>query len=568
MSLTSLIVEYIWTDVDGITFRSKTRMFYGELATKLDTDPKDYPEWTYDGSSTGDVNTCGEVGSQTECRLVPYFVYTAPESHIVDRYVLCMSKEIRDTEFCEMCNTTECVCLDAPDAAPCCQNRCNLLTPETNEIIIDQNAMIEQDSIGAEDEKEDGEEPSTITNTSVSDEETAESEEEMDDETIEHILNAEDDDIGALYEDDFRPTLPKKVFENHTSYARRGNDDAIDMWRVHPKVWKHRPQIGFEQEFFVIDPETGYPVGFVQSACPFNRVLSHLGLRPRYTPVSGKQGPYYCSNGSPKAQLRDMMDEVLLVAREMEIGVAGFNYEVAPGQAEFQVFGDAWEACNDLVMLRFLLVRTAEKYGLKIDFSPVVVRGQNNNINNSGCHVNFSTEKMRAKGGLDYIYAFLDFLSETAEEYPPYSCKYVFESLYGKGVCERLTGRLETSHWTDFTWDIGTRDTSVRIPIGVSEAKCGYFEDRRPGANVNPYVIAWYIFERVLAFENIVYAANIERQLRAKAAKAAKEVATQLNCESAQPDKPVDGFEPEQSEDEEDELPKSIAGKVLSALGF
>ena len=128
----SLIVEYIWTDVDGITVRSKTRVFYGELATKLDTDPKNYPEWTYDGSSTGDVNNYGEIGSQTECRLVPYFVYTAPESHTVDRYVLCMSKEIRDTEFCEMCNTTECVCLDAPDDAPCCQNKCNLSTPETN----------------------------------------------------------------------------------------------------------------------------------------------------------------------------------------------------------------------------------------------------------------------------------------------------------------------------------------------------------------------------------------------------------------------------------------------------
>jgi len=571
MSLTSLIVEYIWTDVDGITFRSKTRMFYGELATKLDTDPKDYPEWTYDGSSTGDVNTCGEIGSQTECRLVPYFVYTAPESHTVDRYVLCMSKEIRDTEFCEMCNTTECVCLDAPDDATCCQNRCNLSTPETNEI-IDQNAMIAHDSVSGEEEMEDGEEPSATTNTSVSDEEPEASEEEMDDETIEHILNAEDDDIGALYEDDFRPNWPEKDFENHTSYARQANDDAIDFWMVNPKIWKHRPMIGFEQEFFVIDPETGYPVGFVQSACPFNRVLSHLGLRPRYTPVSGRQGPYYCSNGFPKAQLREMMDEVLLVAREMEIGVAGFNYEVAPGQAEFQVFGEAWEACNDLVMLRFLLVRTAEKYGLSIDFRPVVVRGQN--INNSGCHVNFSTEKMRVKGGLDYIYAFLDFLSETAEEYPH---KYVFESVYGKDVCERLTGRLETSHWMDFTWDIGTRDTSVRIPINVSEAKCGYFEDRRPGANVNPYVIAQYIFERVLRFENLVYAANIERHHRAQAAKDAKQsqAATDAEISQTQPDtvQPSDEFKPEdpvqqEESDDEDETPKSIAGKVLSALGF
>jgi len=533
----SLIVEYIWTDTDGITFRSKTKMFYGEQATKLDTDPKDYPLWTYDGSSTGDVNNYGTPGCQTECRLVPYFVYTAPEGHATDRYVLCMSKEIRDTEFCELCNTTECVCLDAPDEMPeCSQNKCTMNT------CIDET-------------------DTETVNTSL------DSDSELDDETIENYLNAEDDDINALYVDDFRPNWPEKNFEDHTSYARKSNDEAIDWWRIHPKIWKHQPMIGFEQEFFVIDPETGFPVGFVQSACPFNRVLSHLGLRPRYTPVSGKQGPYYCSNGFPKAQLREMMDEVLVIARDMNIGVAGFNYEVAPGQAEFQVFGDAWDACNDLVMLRFLLVRTAEKYGLKIDFRPVVVRGQN--INNSGCHVNFSTQKMRADGGLNYIYAFLEYLSDNQEAFPN---KYEFENLYGRDVCERLTGRLETSDWRDFTWDIGTRDTSVRIPISVSEAKCGYFEDRRPGANVNPYVIAWYIFDQVLQFDALVQAVNDERRTKAQAVKDAKKAVAAAN--QTLTNQPIDEFtpeepiEPEEDSSAEEERTTSIAGKVLNALGF
>ena len=556
----SLIVEYIWTDTDGINFRSKTKMFYGDEAMKLETDPKDYPEWTYDGSSTGDVNNYGEFGAQTECRLVPYFVYTAPEGHTADRYVLCMSKEIRDTAFCEPCNTTECVCLNAPDEMPaCCQNKCNMDTPIT------------QPSTEPSTEPNDCQDES-VPDESVPDEsapdESVPDESEMDDEEIEEYLNAEDDDISALYDDEYKANWPDNAYENHTSYVRQENDDAIDMWQVHPKIWKHRPQIGFEQEFFVIDPETGYPVGFVQSACPFTRALSHLGLRPRYTPVSGSQGPYYCSNGFPMAQLREMMDEVLLTAREMEIGVAGFNYEVAPGQAEFQVFGDAWEACNDLVMLRFLLVRTAEKYGLKIDFRPVVVRGQN--INNSGCHVNFSTAKMRDAEGLDYIYAFLEFLSDNQEAFPN---KYVFENLYGRGVCERLTGRLETSHWMDFTWDVGTRDTSVRIPISVYEGKCGYFEDRRPGANVNPYVISWHIFEKVLQFENLIYAANIERRNRAQAAKDAKEAAAKSSENLTNTTQPSDEFTPEEAiaseeTDSEDEQPKSIAGKVLNALGF
>jgi glutamine synthetase len=498
MSTNTLIAEYIWTDADGITFRSKTRVFTGEAADKLDIEPTEYPQWTYDGSSTGDVNTHGSIGCQTECRLVPYFVYTAPECETVDRYVLCMSKEIRDSRFCELCNTTECVCLDAPDEEPaCCHKECNLGETESD---------------------------------------------------------------NCIAEDCNEPEHPDISFETRTSYARCDNDAAIEFWQKNTTDDEHKPMVGFEQEFFVIDPNTGYPVGFVPSACPFTRALSHLGLRPRYTPVSGPQGPYYCSNGFPRAQLRDMMDEVLATAREMEIGIAGFNYEVAPGQAEFQVFGDAWEACNDLVMLRFLLVRIAETYGYKIDFRPVVVRGQN--INNSGCHVNFSTQQMRAEGGIDYIYSFMDYLSDVADAYPH---QYVFENLYGRGVCERLTGRLETSYWMDFSWGIGTRDTSVRIPIGVYEAKCGYFEDRRPGANVNPYVITHYIMNQVLDFESSKNSTTEQDNSQETASNTAT---NNIECDFQPETNIVEETDTETNADENDMPYRSIGSMVLSALGF
>jgi glutamine synthetase len=490
----SLIAEYIWTDVDGVTFRSKTRVFKGEDAGRLDIVPSEYPKWTYDGSSTGDVNTYGVSGSQTECQLVPYFVYTAPESHAVDKYVLCMSKEIRDSLFCESCNTSEeCVCFDTSNESPdCCPK-------QFNRSIQDDNLQ-----------------PCETTKNKV--------------------------DSG----------YPNVKFETYTSFARHANDEAIDFWgNISNSIDIHKPMVGFEQEFFVIDPNTGYPVGFVQSACPFTRALSHLGLRPRYTPVSGPQGPYYCSNGFPKAQLRKMMDHVMLLANEMEIGLAGFNYEVAPGQAEFQVFGDVWEACNDLVMLRFLLVRTAEEYGFRIDFRPVVVRGQN--INNSGCHVNFSTQKMRDEGGLPYIYSFMEYLYDNSEAFPQ---KYVFENMYGAGVCERLTGRLETSNWMDFSWGIGTRDTSVRIPISVYEANCGYFEDRRPGANVNPYVITKHIMSQILNFEKMEQVSSEDDTTAGESAIESEfKPETKLDDESNNingPEKPY----------------RSIGSMVLSALGF
>ena len=182
----------------------------------------------------------------------------------------------------------------------------------------------------------------------------------------------------------------------------------------------------------------------------------------------------------------------------------------------------------------------------------------------------YAVAKFIDEGGLDYIYAFLEFISDNQEAFPN---KYEFENLYGHGVCERLTGRLETSDWRDFTWDVGTRDTSVRIPISVFEAKCGYFEDRRPAANVNPYIISWNMFNWVLRFENLVYAANVERRNRAQVAKDAKDAVAKACENQTNAAQPSDEFTPEEEiaseeSESEDEQPKSIAGKVLNALGF
>jgi len=61
-------------------------------------------------------------------------------------------------------------------------------------------------------------------------------------------------------------------------------------------------------------------------------------------------------------------------------------------------------------------------------------------------------------------------------------------AVYGKDNCMRLTGLHETSSMNKFTWGIGTRNTSVRIPNATVKNSCGYFEDRRPAANIDPYL--------------------------------------------------------------------------------
>jgi len=68
---------------------------------------------------------------------------------------------------------------------------------------------------------------------------------------------------------------------------------------------------------------------------------------------------------------------------------------------------------------------------------------------------------------------------------------------YGAGLEDRLTGAHETAHWSKFSYGVSDRGASVRIPAHVARDKRGYIEDRRPNANVDPYVVARLITETV-----------------------------------------------------------------------
>ena len=61
--------------------------------------------------------------------------------------------------------------------------------------------------------------------------------------------------------------------------------------------------------------------------------------------------------------------------------------------------------------------------------------------------------------------------------------------VYGQFNNERLTGLHETSSIDDFSWGISNRGKSIRIPLNVAKEGCGYLEDRRPAANLDPYLV-------------------------------------------------------------------------------
>ena len=68
---------------------------------------------------------------------------------------------------------------------------------------------------------------------------------------------------------------------------------------------------------------------------------------------------------------------------------------------------------------------------------------------------------------------------------------------YGDNT-KRLTGLHETSSKTTFTYGVGARDASVRIPTTTAAEKRGYIEDRRPASDIDPYLVAALICDTTL----------------------------------------------------------------------
>tara|TARA_Y100000389_G_scaffold162869_1_gene165820 strand:- start:12670 stop:13680 length:1011 start_codon:yes stop_codon:yes gene_type:complete len=229
------------------------------------------------------------------------------------------------------------------------------------------------------------------------------------------------------------------------------DDDDEDFW------------FGFEQEYFLWDTLTDLPPGFPENGYP----------RP--------QGPYYCSVGASNAYGRECVEEHFDACIEAGINVEGINAEVAAGQWEFQIFAKgAKRAGDETWVARYLLERTAERYGYAIEYHPKPLG--NTDWNGSGMHANFSNSAMRDSGDEKVF-------TKICEEFGKNIDRHI--SVYGADNDQRLTGLHETQSINEFSYGVSDRGASIRIPVGtVEDGWKGRLEDRRPASNADPYKVA------------------------------------------------------------------------------
>src|SRR5437588_75202 len=105
-----------------------------------------------------------------------------------------------------------------------------------------------------------------------------------------------------------------------------------------------------------------------------------------------------------------------------------------------------------------------------------------------GAHTNFSTKEMRQDGGLNVVREAMKKLEAKHDQHIV---------VYGAHNEERLTGLHETSPIHAFRVGDFDRGASVRIPMATINAGKGYFEDRRPAANMDPYQVCAILIETV-----------------------------------------------------------------------
>ena len=274
----------------------------------------------------------------------------------------------------------------------------------------------------------------------------------------------------AIYPNPFHKNLENAWLLLCDCYNKDGTPHAtnarVQCAQTETACAAEEPIFGIEQEYVLYDRAKEAPYQWASAA----------------DPGCGGQGPYYCGVGGDRCFGRKIVDQHLHACLHAGIEICGTNAEVMASQWEFQIGPlPATQVSDQLWMARYILLRITEEHGCCATFHPKPMR----TWNGSGGHTNFSTAAMRGSkpDSNDAIDAIMDACTKLQAKHAEHM------AVYGRDNAERMTGLHETSSMHECTWGVSDRGRSIRIPRHVANQGHGYLEDRRPAANLDPYLV-------------------------------------------------------------------------------
>ena len=164
--------------------------------------------------------------------------------------------------------------------------------------------------------------------------------------------------------------------------------------------------------------------------------------------------------------------------------ISGTNAEVMPGQWEFQIGPvGAVEVGDQLYVARWLLHRIAEDYDVVVTFDAKPTKGDWN-----GAGATPTSRPRRCVRATSAIEKACKALGKNGD---------LHVKNYGHGIEEPPHGQARDGPWNEFSYGVSDRGASIRIPWQVDKDGKGYIEDRRPNANMDPYMVARLMVETV-----------------------------------------------------------------------
>lgn len=293
-----------------------------------------------------------------------------------------------------------------------------------------------------------------------------------------------------IFKDPFRPRADglDNILVMCDTYTPAGEAIPTNTRAIAAKAFEGKEDeevwFGLEQEFTLFNLDQRTPLGWPKNGVP-NRA----------------QGPYYCSAGPENSFGRAVTDAMYRCCLYAGLEISGTNGEVMPGQQEYQIGPCVGiDAGDQLFMSRYILQRVCEEFQVYCTLHPKpIVEGD---WNGAGMHTNVSTKSMREAGGLDIIKQAIYKLGAKHQEHI---------AIYGEGNELRLTGKFETASMDEFSFGVANRGASVRIGRDTEADGCGYFEDRRPSSNADPYLVTGKIMATIMEDIEVPEIAPLDR---------------------------------------------------------